>query len=174
MDLSRRDALPNRPTFSGNPSEDVTIFIQSVQMVAFEQGRQRDDDWRTDYLTTCLSGDALLFYSELDDEDQYSWRRLRAALLQRFARSLAPEPPAAAMGPQLRSCLGQVQGKWMSFVIVCDRRNIAHSLPGKGSVKVIFASSTTPQARLVAIFLGDSRGGVVWVPSRRPSRTLSW
>lgn len=85
MGPDEEDAPPGPVTFSGSPSEDVTIFIQHVQKVAFARGRQRDDDWRTDYLTTCLSGDARVFYSQLEDEDQYSWRRLRSALLQKFA-----------------------------------------------------------------------------------------
>jgi len=85
-----------RMRFTGLGSEDVTEFLSDVQWVAFKEGHPRDDDWRVDYVAACLSGAALRWYSELEGEDQYSWMRLRQALLQHFDRTSAPSPAAAA------------------------------------------------------------------------------
>ncbi|KAG8993119.1 hypothetical protein FRB94_011048 [Tulasnella sp. JGI-2019a] len=85
-----------RMSFSG--AEDITVFMQDLQRVAFSQGRQRDDDWRVDYLTTCLTGSALLWYMRLEEDTRYSWMNLSRALLLRFSPIDAqpPSPPAAS------------------------------------------------------------------------------
>ncbi|KAG8917435.1 hypothetical protein FRC00_013623, partial [Tulasnella sp. 408] len=71
-------------TFSGSPGESSGDFIQAIQRVAFQQGHSRDDRWIADYIATCFNGNALQWYSELDEETQESWRRLRTALLRRY------------------------------------------------------------------------------------------
>ncbi|KAG9032277.1 hypothetical protein FS837_002774 [Tulasnella sp. UAMH 9824] len=71
-------------TFSGSPGESSGDFIQAIQRVAFQQGHSRDDRWIADYIATCFNGGALQWYSELDEETQESWRRLRTALLRRY------------------------------------------------------------------------------------------
>lgn len=87
-----------RLSFSGNKLEDVTEFLRDVQTVAFTVGRQRDDDWRADYVATCLSGPALIFYMSLNSDDRYSWDTLCRLLLLEFSRR-SPEAPAAAPAP---------------------------------------------------------------------------
>ncbi|KIO32032.1 hypothetical protein M407DRAFT_216539 [Tulasnella calospora MUT 4182] len=77
--------------FSGAPGEFSGDFIQAIQRVAFQQGHARDDRWIADYITTCFNGDALHWYSELPEETQESWRKLRTAILRRY--------PAASPGP---------------------------------------------------------------------------
>lgn len=90
-------------TFDGRPTEDVTLFLRDVQKIAFAQGRQTDDDWKVQYTETCLVGEALRWFSGLDDEPLRSWRNLRLAFLERFeSTTLAPEPPAAPPGPGAR------------------------------------------------------------------------
>ncbi|KAG9026202.1 hypothetical protein FS837_004692 [Tulasnella sp. UAMH 9824] len=77
-------------TFSGSPGDSSGDFIQAIQRVAFQQGHARDDHWIADYAAACFNGDALHWYSELDDETQESWKKLRTALLKRY--------PAASPG----------------------------------------------------------------------------
>ncbi|KAG8988576.1 hypothetical protein FRB94_000617, partial [Tulasnella sp. JGI-2019a] len=89
-----------QPNFSGEPGEDATIFINSIQKIAFAQGRQRDNDWQADYAGTCFTGSAMIRYCDLEDEKRLSWSDLRRALLQRFSPLPAPiSPPAAAPPP---------------------------------------------------------------------------
>lgn len=83
-------------TFSGSQLEDVTAFLQTVQRIALAQGRQRDDDWRTDVATAYFTGNALEWYSDLEPEVQYSWRELRRAMLRHFRHDHSPDPPAVA------------------------------------------------------------------------------
>ncbi|KAG8993121.1 hypothetical protein FRB94_011050 [Tulasnella sp. JGI-2019a] len=81
--------------FSGGDSEDVTVFIRNVQEAAFAQGRQRDDEWRADYVGTRLTGAAMRWYLLLDDEIRFSWAKLCRALLQKFLpMQIAPTPLA--------------------------------------------------------------------------------
>ncbi|KAG8871455.1 hypothetical protein FRB97_008669 [Tulasnella sp. 331] len=88
-------------TFEGKDGESVTAFLQSVKRVAFSQGRQRDDEWLVDYLETCLSEEALVWYDELDDGIRGNYKILRSAMLQRFGAPApkAPSPAAAAPMP---------------------------------------------------------------------------
>lgn len=111
--------LPASPTppidflsFSG-PGDDVLAFVQSVQRTAFLQNRQRDDAWIADFVSTCLSGPALIWYSTvLDKTTQLDWSELRRAMIQRYlpseenplvpASAAASPPPASALLPPLR------------------------------------------------------------------------
>ncbi|KAG9039731.1 hypothetical protein FRB95_007158 [Tulasnella sp. JGI-2019a] len=96
-------------TFDGQGSEDVTVFLQSVKRVALVQGRQRDDDWMVDYAEASLTGDALRWFSDLDEGTLRSWRTVRNAFLKRFttpvarsarmSASTAPAPAASAAAP---------------------------------------------------------------------------
>ncbi|KAG8983692.1 hypothetical protein FRB93_007089 [Tulasnella sp. JGI-2019a] len=87
-------------SFSGREDEDVTLFLQNVTRIAFTKGNARDNDWHADYVGTCLSGGALDWYAELDEEVQRSWRDIRLALLKQFSvRGRAPDPPPAAAPP---------------------------------------------------------------------------
>ncbi|KIO32030.1 hypothetical protein M407DRAFT_19055 [Tulasnella calospora MUT 4182] len=63
--------------FSGSPGESSGDFIQAVQRVAFQQGHSRDDRWIADFIATCFNGNALHWYSELDDETQESWKKTK-------------------------------------------------------------------------------------------------
>ncbi|KAG8988575.1 hypothetical protein FRB94_000616 [Tulasnella sp. JGI-2019a] len=87
------------PHFSGDPGEDATIFVNSIQKIAFAQGRQRDNNWQADYAATCLTGPAMRWYCDLEDEERLSWSDLRRALLQRFPPLPAPTSPPAAPPP---------------------------------------------------------------------------
>lgn len=85
MSISLGSESATRPTFSGARDEDVAVFIHNIQRVAFAMGKQRDNDWQADYASTCLLGNAMRWYSELEDDDtRYSWSLLRRALSQRF------------------------------------------------------------------------------------------
>lgn len=83
-------------TFSGSPTEVATDFIQSVQRVAFQQRRLNDDLWLTEYVSTCFGGDALLWYSSLDDDTRNSWSKLRNMFLQRYSQAARPASPSLA------------------------------------------------------------------------------
>ncbi|KAG9014478.1 hypothetical protein FRB95_007160 [Tulasnella sp. JGI-2019a] len=89
-------------TFEGKGSEDVTVFLQSIKRVAMIQGRQRDDDWMVDYTEASLTGDALRWFSDLDEGTLRSWRTVRNAFLKRFTapvtNSVGVPVPAAAVG----------------------------------------------------------------------------
>ncbi|KAG8930088.1 hypothetical protein FRC01_003268, partial [Tulasnella sp. 417] len=78
-------------SFSGAPDELVTSFIQSVQRIAFQQNRIKDDEWIAEYASTCFAESALVWYLGLDKETRSSWDMLSVALVQRY-----PDPAAAA------------------------------------------------------------------------------
>ncbi|KAG8990701.1 hypothetical protein FRB94_013170 [Tulasnella sp. JGI-2019a] len=89
------------PRFSGEPGEDATNFVRTIQKIAFAQGRRRDDDWQADYAVTCLAGSAMRWYCDLEDDKRLSWSDLRRSLLQRFPLAPAPTPPPAAPPPPM-------------------------------------------------------------------------
>ncbi|KAG8979327.1 hypothetical protein FRB90_008093, partial [Tulasnella sp. 427] len=75
-------------TFSGTAEQSGADFAQSIQRFAFQNHTDKDDEWVARYAATCFTGNALLWYSDLDQDTQGSWRKLRAALLRRYP----PEP----------------------------------------------------------------------------------
>lgn len=88
-------------TFDGSDTSDVTVLLQNVKRVAFSQGRQHDDQWLMDYTEISLTGTALRWFHELDEQSLHSWRALRGAFLLRFgsyeshlASAPAPDPAA--------------------------------------------------------------------------------
>ncbi|KAG9026150.1 hypothetical protein FRB95_009357 [Tulasnella sp. JGI-2019a] len=80
-------------TFAGIVGEDVPLFLQNIQQEAFKQGRQREDGWIADYALTMLRGRALIWYYDLEEDVQSSWRKLRVAIIDRFGI------PDTAAGP---------------------------------------------------------------------------
>ncbi|KAG8993511.1 hypothetical protein FRB94_013262 [Tulasnella sp. JGI-2019a] len=91
-----------RITFEGKDTEDVTLFLQNVKRIAFMQGRQRDDGWLADYVETCLSGEALLWYIPLDEDFKRNFSLLRIAMVEHFAAPATPDhyiPAAAPVTP---------------------------------------------------------------------------
>lgn len=99
VDYDRRNSLSlEQVSFEGTDGEDVTLFLRSVRRVAFAQGLQRDEQWLTDYVESCLAGPALIWHLDLDETVGCSWAALQRALLSRFAvpPQAAPTPPQAA------------------------------------------------------------------------------
>lgn len=80
--------------FTGDRSEDVTVFLREVTRVALVNRRQRDNDWKADYIQSCLAGSALRWYTLLDDEVQSDFNLLRRALLESYDG--APSPATSA------------------------------------------------------------------------------
>ncbi|KAG8974432.1 hypothetical protein FRC05_007231, partial [Tulasnella sp. 425] len=75
--------------------ESVTSFIQSVQRVAFQHNRIKDDEWIAELASTCFKDTALLWYLGLKKETQSSWVKLRIALIKHYSvQGIAqtPEP----------------------------------------------------------------------------------
>ncbi|KAG8901621.1 hypothetical protein FRC00_005929 [Tulasnella sp. 408] len=71
-------------SFAGGSNESVATFIQSVQRVAFQHGRMKDDESVAELASTCLTDKALVWYLELEKGTQSSWAKLRTALLQHY------------------------------------------------------------------------------------------
>ncbi|KAG8864224.1 hypothetical protein FRB96_006045 [Tulasnella sp. 330] len=101
--ISSNSAPTKLLNFCGNDNEDVTIFLRDVKRLAHTQGRQDDDKWLVDYVELCLAGEALRWFSELDDEVVRLWKSLRRAFLQRFKPPTAPLEPPAAVPPTVKS-----------------------------------------------------------------------
>ncbi|KAG8899340.1 hypothetical protein FRC01_010577, partial [Tulasnella sp. 417] len=87
--------------FDGTTGSDQ--FIRNVRRVALARDKHSNDEWCAAFAASCLEGPALAFYERLSEDVQNSWKRLRAALLDRFpsgssSLSSIPATPAAA-GP---------------------------------------------------------------------------
>ncbi|KAG9031839.1 GTP-binding protein [Tulasnella sp. JGI-2019a] len=80
--------------FGGGPNEDVSKFLGAVKRAALKQGRQLDQQWITDYIESCLRGDALEWYIESDEVAAMDWRSLQKAFMGRF-RAAHPATPTA-------------------------------------------------------------------------------
>lgn len=131
---TRSNRQVQRLSFSGLPNEDVTAFLQEIARIAFENDHVRDEQWIMDYTETCLTGQALFWYSSLSEETQGSWRKLRHAMLHRYANlsGMVPDPaPAAAPPPST-----------MTTVAAAPRRTISAQTAHNGRAAV---SPRTPQ-----------------------------
>ncbi|KAG9002128.1 hypothetical protein FRB94_004106 [Tulasnella sp. JGI-2019a] len=97
---------PELLEFQGDDSEDVTLFLRDIARVAFNQGHHQDFPWMIGYTETCLTGTALRWFNELDEDVLRSWKTLRGAFLARFGpQDLNPTilTPAAAPIPNLNT-----------------------------------------------------------------------
>lgn len=80
-------------SFSGSPNNSSASFIQSIQRIAFQQDRIKDDEWIAEYTSTCFTDSALMWYLELAKETRSSWEKLRFALVQRYPIQDETQPP---------------------------------------------------------------------------------
>lgn len=82
-------------SFAGGPNESVATFIQSIQRVAFQQNRIKDDEWIAELASTCFTDKALVWYLGLGKETQSSWARLRIALVRHYLVQIPAQAPKA-------------------------------------------------------------------------------
>ncbi|KAG9046014.1 hypothetical protein FS837_005235 [Tulasnella sp. UAMH 9824] len=75
---------PDHLEFQGKDLKECERFIAAVNKQARAEGKLRDDQWIADFVAICLGGDALMWWSLLDEETQGSWRLLRQAMISRF------------------------------------------------------------------------------------------
>ncbi|KAG8954855.1 hypothetical protein FRC04_010338 [Tulasnella sp. 424] len=95
--------------FKGIDGAEAESFIQAVQRSARTEGRSRDNEWIIDLVSTCMTGEALRWYVELDEETQNDWKLLRKAILRQYPplskpstsalAPIIPTPAAAAIPP---------------------------------------------------------------------------
>lgn len=70
--------------FYGRDGSECEDFIASVTRAAFDERRPRDWGWMADLAATAFRGDALRWWSALDDGTQSDFRKLRNALLDKY------------------------------------------------------------------------------------------
>lgn len=85
--------------FCGNDDEDVTRFFHSLLRLALAAGHQRDDAWLMDHLEASLSGGALQYYVNLEDDSKMDFKRARSSLINRFGHAFGPPAAIAAAPP---------------------------------------------------------------------------
>ena len=66
-------------TGTGGPTE-CQEFILFVRQQAVEGNKARDNDWIADYAASCITGSALEWFEDLDEEVTLDWKLLRRAL----------------------------------------------------------------------------------------------
>ncbi|KAG9043142.1 hypothetical protein FS837_009960 [Tulasnella sp. UAMH 9824] len=70
--------------FRGKDSQECEEFISAITKHAYNQGKLRDDEWIADLVATCLTHDALRWWSGLDKGTRESWDKLRQAMFSRY------------------------------------------------------------------------------------------
>ncbi|KAG8900643.1 hypothetical protein FRC00_011935 [Tulasnella sp. 408] len=70
--------------FRGKDSQECEEFISAITKHAYRQGKLRDDEWIADLVATCLTHDALRWWSGLDKGTRESWDTLRQAMFSRY------------------------------------------------------------------------------------------
>ncbi|KAG8904272.1 NADH-cytochrome b5 reductase [Tulasnella sp. 403] len=84
------------PTFCGQDGTDCTAFINAIKKKARAEGKLRDNGWMVDLMSVSLIGDALRWYSTLDNGVKDDWQQLEQALLSKY-----PPQPVAPPTAQL-------------------------------------------------------------------------
>ncbi|KAG8989856.1 GTP-binding protein [Tulasnella sp. JGI-2019a] len=147
-------------TFDGSDTSDVTTFLQNVKRVAFSQGRQRDNDWLVDYAEASLTGDALRWFHELEEETVDSWKALRGAFLHRFKKPIPVSAPAAApMSPAI-----PIKPNTQPLTRVLPPTSIYTENPQDTRKILIVGDSGVGKSSLLARYLCG-----VWMPSMPPT-----
>ncbi|KAG9038024.1 hypothetical protein FS837_001325 [Tulasnella sp. UAMH 9824] len=83
--------------FEGIDGAEAETFIRSVQRTSRAQGRTRDNEWITDLVSTCMAGEALRWYVELDEDTQNDWKLLRKAILRQYPSPTQPSAPSSSL-----------------------------------------------------------------------------
>ncbi|KAG8921476.1 hypothetical protein FRC01_000231, partial [Tulasnella sp. 417] len=65
-------------------AEECEEFISAVTKHAHDQGKLRDDEWIADFVATCVTHDALRWWSGLDKATRGDWDALRQAMFSRY------------------------------------------------------------------------------------------
>ncbi|KAG9021582.1 hypothetical protein FRB95_001910 [Tulasnella sp. JGI-2019a] len=110
MALSDSDATSTCGGLCKWPEEDLKFtgtngpaecgrFISAIRKHAYLHGKQRDDEWITDLVATCLSGIALTWHVMLPSQIAWHWGSLQQALVERFV--LVSEGAAEGSTPSL-------------------------------------------------------------------------
>ncbi|KAG9014312.1 hypothetical protein FRB94_012718 [Tulasnella sp. JGI-2019a] len=88
--------------FHGDPNEDVSDFLGSIKRAVVKQGRHLDNEWMVSYAESCLRGDALDWFDEMDPDKVagMDWSSLRKAFLGRF-RATSPALLTAAAAAEM-------------------------------------------------------------------------
>lgn len=91
------DRLPDAVdlVFKGVDGAEAESFIRSVQRAARTEGRIRDNAWIADLVSTCMIGEALRWYVELDEDTQNDWKLLRKAILRQYPSRIQPSVPSS-------------------------------------------------------------------------------
>lgn len=89
---------PDHLEFRGQDLKECEQFIAAVNKRAREEGKFRDDQWIADLVGASMAGDALIWWSSLDDETQESWKLLRKAMLSRYRLHFTGKSSAEADG----------------------------------------------------------------------------
>ncbi|KAG9033338.1 hypothetical protein FS837_002489 [Tulasnella sp. UAMH 9824] len=77
--------------FTGTGDLTCHQFIRSIREHAIEAKKQRDDVWMADQASIRFDGEALKWFESLEDEVQNDWKRLRRAILARYAEPVYEE-----------------------------------------------------------------------------------
>lgn len=93
-DISEETTL----VFKGIDGAEAESFIRSVQRIARTAGRTRDNEWIADLVSTCITGEALRWYVELDDDTHNDWKLLRKAMLRQYPSPTQPSAPSSLSG----------------------------------------------------------------------------
>ncbi|KAG9002171.1 hypothetical protein FRB93_011797 [Tulasnella sp. JGI-2019a] len=76
---------PDDLTFTGTSAAECERFISDVGKHAYLHGKQRDDEWITDLVASCLTGTALKWHVMLPSQVAWHWGSLQQAMIERFA-----------------------------------------------------------------------------------------
>lgn len=83
--------------FKGIDGAEAESFIRSVQRTARTEGRTRDNEWIADLVSTCMTGEALRWYAELEEDTHNDWKLLRKAILRQYPS--LPQPSGSSTLP---------------------------------------------------------------------------
>ncbi|KAG9027156.1 hypothetical protein FS837_004366 [Tulasnella sp. UAMH 9824] len=109
--------------FRGKDAQECEEFISAVMKHARDQGRLRDDEWIADLVATCMTHDALPWWSALDEEYQASWKKLRQAMFYRYQPKFygksgeEAEEFVHAVRRRVRDAGKQEDDKWITTIV---------------------------------------------------------
>ncbi|KAG8897100.1 hypothetical protein FRB99_008454, partial [Tulasnella sp. 403] len=108
-----------RRTFSGGDGTECDAFVRMVRQRAIDQGKESDSQWIARFASFSLEGEALRWYSSLNDTVQDDWRLLQRAIFDKYPvaprssratdtlrGSSIPTPAAAPESGRIRGPLG--------------------------------------------------------------------
>jgi len=132
---------------------ELESYMLHVKRLALSEGKQRDEEWLLDVVTTNLAEGAMRWFETLEKDQQRDWTLFKKALFEKYPAPAGRDDPPAASG-------------------VSSLRLVSSELGASLKVNPLPTSTTQPVGSPSTVWLNTRCGYIKVVVESRPDDTL--